>query len=285
MVSEVSEKTAPAERLPTPQAASDFSFPIATPYSIQLDFMQRLFETIEKREFAIFESPTGTGKSLSIICGALTWLKHDSERRLRVAPTTADSVLMTADDDQRPDWVVAYEKKQQQDASGAVGLGLDDAQQKYSRWVANTRRREAAERKKGLMASRRGAPTASSKADSNKRKPDEDDNDSDDEMMVVEAYYSGDENDAQQISGGKLGDDGQVHYSAAVRKLLERRAGNRPLCDSSDDDNSDNDDSPESAVPPKEPSVTKIIYASRTHSQLQQFVNEIKSTKFASADK
>ncbi|KAJ2817616.1 ATP-dependent DNA helicase chl1, partial [Coemansia sp. 'formosensis'] len=206
-------------------------------------------------------------------------------RKLRVAPTTADSVVMAADDDQRPDWVVAYEKKQQQAANDAVGLGSDDAQQKYSRWVANTRRREAAERKKGLMAIRRGAPTASSKADSNKRKPDEDGNDSDDEIMVVEAYYSGDENDAQQISGGKLGDDGQVHYSAAVRKLLERRAGNRPLCDSSDDDNSDNDDSPESAVPPKEPSVTKIIYASRTHSQLQQFVNEIKRTKFASADK
>ncbi|KAJ2069548.1 ATP-dependent DNA helicase chl1 [Coemansia sp. S155-1] len=281
MVTRVLDETTPAECLPTPQTASEFSFPIATPYSIQLDFMQRLFETIEKREFAIFESPTGTGKSLSIICGALTWLKHDSERKARVAPIAADTTLATTADDQRPDWVVAYEKKQKMDASNAVGLDSDDAQQKYSRWVANTRRREAAERKKGMMASRRAAPTDVSK----KRKTDEDGNDSDDEMMVVEAYYSGDDEDAQQKSGIRLDDDGEVQYSAAVRKLLERRAGNRPLYDSSDDDNSDNDDSGDSAVPPKEPSVTKIIYASRTHSQLQQFVNEIKRTQFASKDK
>ncbi|KAJ2118022.1 hypothetical protein IW146_000275 [Coemansia sp. RSA 922] len=87
--------------------------------------------------------------------------------------------------------------------------------------------------------------------------------------MVVEAYYRGDEEDAQQNSGSKLEDEGEVQYSAAVRKLLERRVGNRPLYNSSDDDNSDNNDSSDSAVPPKEPSVIKIIYASRTHSQLQ----------------
>ncbi|KAJ2345210.1 ATP-dependent DNA helicase chl1 [Coemansia sp. RSA 2671] len=280
MVTQVLEKATPEERLPTPQTASEFSFPIATPYPIQLDFMQRLFETIERREFAIFESPTGTGKSLSIICGALTWLKHDSERKARTAPTAASSTAVT-DDDQRPDWVVAYEKKQQLDAGNAAGSDENDAQQKYLRWVANTRRREAAERKKGLMASRRGVPTAS-KAESNKRKTDEGGNGSDDEVVVVEAYYSGDE-DAQQKPSNGLDDDGQVHYSAEVRKLLERRAGNRPLYDSSDD--SDNDDSSDSAVPPKEPSITKVIYASRTHSQLQQFVNEIKRTQFASADK
>ncbi|KAJ2062838.1 ATP-dependent DNA helicase chl1 [Coemansia sp. S146] len=191
MVTRVLEETTPAECLPTPQAASEFSFPIATPYSIQLDFMQRLFETIEKREFAIFET------------------------------------------------------------SNAVGLDSDVAQQKYSRWVANTRRKEATERKKGMMASRRAAPTDASK----KRKPNEDGNGSDDEMMVVEAYYSGDEENAQQKSGSKLDDDGEVQYSAAVRKLLERRAGNRPLYDISDDDNSDNDNSGESALPPKEPSL------------------------------
>ncbi|KAJ2100975.1 ATP-dependent DNA helicase chl1 [Coemansia sp. S100] len=154
------------------------------------------------------------------------------------------------------------------DASNAVGLDSDDAQQKYLRWVANTRPREAAERNKGMMASRRAAPTDVSK----KRKTDEDGNNSDDEMMVVEAYYSGDEEDAQQKSGSKLDDEGEVQYSAAVRKLLERRSGNKLLYDSSDDDNSDNDDPGDSVVLPKEPS-------------LQQFVNEIKRTQFASKDK
>ncbi|KAJ2255835.1 hypothetical protein GGI13_001423 [Coemansia sp. RSA 455] len=117
------------------------------------------------------------------------------------------------------------------------------------------------------MASRRAAP----KNVSNRRKTEEDGNDSDDEMMVVEAHYSD--------------DDGKVQYSAAVHKLLEQYAGNRPLYDSSDDYNSDNDNSSDSVVPPKEPSITKIIYASQTHSHLQQFVNEIKRTQFASNDK
>ncbi|KAJ2263814.1 ATP-dependent DNA helicase chl1 [Coemansia sp. RSA 376] len=88
--------------------------------------------------------------------------------------------------------------------------------------------------------------------------------------MVVEAYYRGDEEDAQQNSGSKLEDEGEVQYSAAVRKLLERRVGNRPLYNSSDDDNSDNNDSSDSAVPPKEPS---------------QLVYKIKRIHFASNDK
>ncbi|KAJ2052294.1 hypothetical protein H4S04_001438 [Coemansia sp. S16] len=106
----------------------------------------------------------------------------------------------------------------------------------------------------------------------------------DDEMIVVEAYYSGDEENAQQKSDTMLDNDGEVQYSAAVRKLLERRTGNRPLYNSSGNDNSDSNDSSQSAVPPKEPSVTKIIYVSRTLSAPEQFVNEIKRTQFASND-
>ncbi|KAJ2197776.1 ATP-dependent DNA helicase chl1, partial [Coemansia sp. RSA 530] len=91
-------------RLATPQTAADFSFPIATPYAIQVEFMQRLFETLERGEFGIFESPTGTGKSLSIICGSLTWLTHHHAR----APATIDK------DDGRPVWVRDYERKQRE---------------------------------------------------------------------------------------------------------------------------------------------------------------------------
>lgn len=50
------------------------------PYNIQLDFMQKLYQCIENGHVGIFESPTGTGKSLSLLCAALTWLR-DNERR------------------------------------------------------------------------------------------------------------------------------------------------------------------------------------------------------------
>ncbi|XP_015179971.1 PREDICTED: probable ATP-dependent RNA helicase DDX11 [Polistes dominula] len=50
-----------------------FPFPF-TPYKIQQDFMKELYKCIENGNMGIFESPTGTGKSLSVICGALKWL-------------------------------------------------------------------------------------------------------------------------------------------------------------------------------------------------------------------
>lgn len=43
--------------------------------------MRNLYTCIENGHLGIFESPTGTGKSLSLICAALTWLR-DHERKL-----------------------------------------------------------------------------------------------------------------------------------------------------------------------------------------------------------
>ncbi|CAM9137770.1 unnamed protein product [Scytosiphon promiscuus] len=42
--------------------------------------MLKIYATLEKGGIGIFESPTGTGKSLSVICSALQWLK-DAEAR------------------------------------------------------------------------------------------------------------------------------------------------------------------------------------------------------------
>ena len=60
-------------------APNTFEFPF-TPYKIQQDFMASLYDAIENRKLAVFESPTGTGKTMSIICGAVRWLK-DHEKR------------------------------------------------------------------------------------------------------------------------------------------------------------------------------------------------------------
>lgn len=62
----------PVGRLETPDA-DQFGFPYE-PYDIQKKLMQDLFQVLESGEVGIFESPTGTGKSLTLTCGALTWL-------------------------------------------------------------------------------------------------------------------------------------------------------------------------------------------------------------------
>ena len=73
------------------------------PYSIQLDFMQKLYRCIENGNVGIFESPTGTGKSLSLICAALTWLRDDERRR----------VLGEQKNEANLDWLEVAERKAQ----------------------------------------------------------------------------------------------------------------------------------------------------------------------------
>lgn len=38
----------------------DFGFPYDEPYPIQVDFMEKLYDTIDRKQIGIFESPTGT---------------------------------------------------------------------------------------------------------------------------------------------------------------------------------------------------------------------------------
>lgn len=64
-----------------------FPFPFK-PYSIQDQFMQALYSVIENRKIGIFESPTGTGKTLSLMCSALKWLSdHEELNRVDLTAT------------------------------------------------------------------------------------------------------------------------------------------------------------------------------------------------------
>ncbi len=72
------------------------------PYDIQLRFMTSLYDCIEHGKVGIFESPTGTGKSLSLICGSLTWLRDNQRRTLH--GTLHDGATDTSD------WLAEAEK-------------------------------------------------------------------------------------------------------------------------------------------------------------------------------
>ena len=57
-------------------------------YQIQIDFMNNLYECLGNCKGGIFESPTGTGKSLSLICASLTFLTDYCGEKLQAAVTS-----------------------------------------------------------------------------------------------------------------------------------------------------------------------------------------------------
>lgn len=58
----------------------DVQFPF-TPYPQQESLMKSLVKSLQLRENALIESPTGTGKTLCLLCAILAWQKNYVEWR------------------------------------------------------------------------------------------------------------------------------------------------------------------------------------------------------------
>ena len=63
-------------------AGIDVDFPFV-PYPCQVDFMARVIACLDGAQNGLLESPTGTGKTLCLLCAALSWLRA---QRARGAP-------------------------------------------------------------------------------------------------------------------------------------------------------------------------------------------------------
>jgi chromosome transmission fidelity protein 1 len=71
------------------------AFPYDPPYDIQTSLMKHLYTSIEKKHVTVIESPTGTGKTLSLLCASLTWLADNKQRSQK---GMLDAVAGTTDD-------------------------------------------------------------------------------------------------------------------------------------------------------------------------------------------
>lgn len=78
------------------------------PYEIQTQLMDAIYDTLTNGyKIGLFESPTGTGKTLSIICSTMTWLRHYKKNTIFNPPVQSDDGSL----DDEPEWVKeSYQK-------------------------------------------------------------------------------------------------------------------------------------------------------------------------------
>ncbi|KAL4973236.1 helicase C-terminal domain-containing protein [Aspergillus desertorum] len=214
-----------------------------SPYGIQIRFMQSLYECLEEGKVAIFESPTGTGKSLSLICGSLTWLR-DHKRK-----SFLDAVQNTTYDDNEPDWMVEFAKRE-------AGRAITEKRKDFELRLARINREEeqqtaALEDSEGPRKRQRIGAVSTSK------------DTEDDDQFALDDYDS--END--KPSSFRKGYTSETGLSSSTLELLQRLKGHGSNSKLEENDESD----------------VKILYCSRTHSQLMQFANELRRVTMPSS--
>ncbi|KAL9862742.1 putative RNA helicase chromatin remodeling SNF2 family [Arabidopsis thaliana] len=195
------------------------------PYSIQIDFMNALYQFLDKGGVSMLESPTGTGKSLSIICSALQWLTDRKEKR-NSGLTEESHKVDGNDDEDEPDWMRNFTLNE---ADGANG----------DKSIKNT---------KSPFSLRKHAKEVFTEGE----KADE----LNDQEFLLDEYESQDESSP---GGGN-----------------SKRKPARGFDSSSSEDEEDENDCSDD-----EQGGFKVFFCSRTHSQLSQFVKELRKTVFA----
>ncbi|XP_023940791.1 ATP-dependent DNA helicase DDX11 [Bicyclus anynana] len=210
-----------------------FSFPFQ-PYDIQNKFMKELYYTIENRKVGVFESPTGTGKSLSICCGALQWFKDTKQRIVEeLAKELNDLKLELSTTTDTDDWLQEeYEKLKKNQLLVELQLKLDKIKKREAEFIELKKRVD--KQKSGLKKIDHHFKRVEKRHETDDTKEHEEKENIEDQDLIV--------NECQ--------------------------------------DNDADSDSEEICFENEKESNIKIYISSRTHSQLSQFVGEIKRTVF-----
>ncbi|OAA73713.1 DNA helicase (DNA repair), Rad3 type [Cordyceps fumosorosea ARSEF 2679] len=216
----------------------DFHHPF-TPYDVQEQFMRTVYQVLEsgQGQVGILESPTGTGKSLSLICASLTWLRNHKSSAYQTALEEAKSSFKD-----EPDWMVDQLLRRKREE---LVRTWEDREKRLEDARLKEKAREERVRKKRKFE----AVVAARKAG------EEDDGE---EWML-------DDWDGETVTASAP-KDALSGLSKESRDVLERMGLGGP-----EQQNDDGDALKEEI---------KIYYTSRTHSQLSQFITELRRPTF-----
>ncbi|KAK4235555.1 ATP-dependent RNA helicase chl1 [Achaetomium macrosporum] len=220
-------------------AAIDFHHPYQ-PYDVQLEFMRTVYDVLEKGygQVGILESPTGTGKSLSLICATLTWLRSHKRSKFE-ASFNATAAGMAGE----PEWMVEAALKRKREELGR-------------RWEERERALERARmRERELEARGRERSAKRARVDDDGRRTKGGREVDEEREFLIEDWDGGDDTG-----------DGLGPLSKETRELLEKVG----LGGSREKEKIDGEVEDE----------IKIYYTSRTHSQLTQFISELRRPAF-----
>jgi len=214
------------------------------PYDIQQTFMQAVYDCIEQGKVGIFESPTGTGKSLSLICGSLTWLREHKRKKFDEAMQNVEI------DDDEPAWMAEHARESKR-------REILHMRAEFERRLEGVRERERKTRE------RERAKQVAGGGEGWKRRRVANDDDVEEGKGDVEDQFALDDYDSDEDrEGSRRTNNGQPQYSAETTRLLEKLGMIIPATDErKTDDNAEEE--------------LKIFFCSRTHSQLSQFVGEL----------
>lgn len=87
-------------------------FPYSKPYPQQLELMRSVYQTLEQNRCGLFESPTGTGKSVSLLTASLKWLVDHNERQIRYLNQLKHMFNEKTNfvDDPDQDWIASFDR-------------------------------------------------------------------------------------------------------------------------------------------------------------------------------
>ncbi|KAK6495196.1 ATP-dependent DNA helicase chl1 [Arthrobotrys musiformis] len=229
------------EAKPAPQR--DFHHPY-TPYPIQLDFMNALYDVLEDGSLHV-EAYTNKykGKSLSLICGSLTWLREHKRRKLN------DELEEHVDDGKTPAWVLAHARKEKREnalrSRREMEARLQKIREKEKREREQYMRKMNEQQQVRMFGVKRQKPDGSRKAE---------------DLEVLEAQFELDDYHSDD-EGGDQSDPAFAGLSKDTIELM-KKAGYGPLKSKEEEE--------------EVPDEIKIFYCSRTHSQLSQFTAELR---------